>query len=104
MNFGNIKMQDSNDYPYSQQIHDKVLKDWKDIPFEEWEREGEFFYHKSVPYRLWGYSKTLCPEGLIDCLYGLHAQNLYTFLYENRIKKKENREKEQKIKQFLGLP
>ena len=64
------------DYPYSQQIHDKVLADWQNIPFDDLIFEGYFISNPSVSYRLWKGCAGLYPEGIIPSVYVDHGRSL----------------------------
>lgn len=91
------------DYPYSQQIHDKVLADWKDIPFDDFVYEGYFISHPSVNYRLWIGSIGLYPEDVIQSMSIKHGENLLKKLYNNQLEKKRKLDNELATKKFLGL-
>lgn len=95
------------DHPYSQQIHDKILNDWKDIPFDEWKMvDGGFISHPSVNYEIWtnGYSSVTPKEySLSRNITYDHSQNLFDKLIKNKQEEKNNKESELAAKQFLGL-
>ena len=79
-------------YPYSQQIYDKVLADWKNIPFEDLVLEGDFISHPLISYRLWRNITNLYPENLVECLNESHSKNLNSILYEEPLAIKRDEE------------
>lgn len=94
------------DYPYSQQIHDKILNDWKDIPFDEWKFLGYVISHPNVPYDLYYYpNQGIRPDAtsLWDNISSEHRDSLYEKLMKKPSKIKQDQEKEKTAKQFLGL-
>lgn len=90
-------------YPYSQQIHDKVLADWESIPFEDFLDEGDYISHPSVNYRLWKGFTGLYPEGMIPSISREHGENLLKKIYYEPLERKTKLKNEQAAKQFLGL-
>ncbi len=91
------------DYPYSQQIHDKVLADWANIPIEEIRFDHNHVSHPSVSYKLWDGALGLYPENLVFNLTKEHSENLYKEILDKPRKELERRRNELALKQFLGL-
>lgn len=93
------------DYPYSQQIHDKILNDWKDVPFDEWKIDSYRVSHPSVNYSLGWMTNCIWPFSL-DLARALshdHSVNLHNELVNKAKKVSESEKTEQAAKQFLGL-
>lgn len=93
------------EYPYSQQIHDKILNDWKNVPFDEWKVDYSTVSHPSVNYNLWWFINQVYPldSDLSKCLSKDHARNLYNQLVNGPEKISEKERTEQAAKEFLGL-
>lgn len=92
-------------YPYSQQIHDKILNDWKNIPFDEWKVESYEISHPSVDYSLGWMLNRIRPydSDLARALSSDHSVNLHNELMNKAKKVSESEKTEQAAKQFLGL-
>ena len=93
------------DHPYSQQIHDKILTDWQNVPFDEWNLREYEVSHPSVNYSLGWILDFIRPyDGdLSKALSVEHARSLHEQLV-NKAKKTSDKEKsELAAKQFLGL-
>lgn len=91
------------DYPYSQQIHDKVLADWANIPIEEMTFDSNHISHPSVNYKLWDGVLGLYPQNLVLNLSKEHSESLYKEILDKPRKELERRKNELALKQFLGL-
>lgn len=93
------------DYPYSQQIHDKILNDWKDVPFDEWKVGSYKVSHPSVNYSLGWMANQIYPydSDLARALSSDHSVNLHNELVNKAKKVSELEKTEQAAKQFLGL-
>jgi hypothetical protein len=93
------------DYPYSQQIHDKILADWQNVPFSEWKFGGYEVSHPSVNYSLGWSLDFIRPydSDLSKALSVEHARSLHEQLV-NKAKETSDKEKSEfAAKQFLGL-
>lgn len=91
------------DYPYSQQIYDKVINDWKDVPIEEFNYDRDFISHPSINYRLWKGCMGLYPENLISCVSKEHGASLCKTIYDEPLERKRKLQTQLAVKQFLGL-
>lgn len=93
------------DYPYSKQIYDKILADWRNAPLKEWVWHGFIISHPSIGYELLANIGTLGPRNpeLSRALSWDDGQNLYKQLIAYPKEKLEKTQTELAAKQFLGL-